>query len=143
MEEVAAQPDLFNHQRLNDVPTTLSAPEILAIVSSSATCYPTTASRLTSVKDLPIPSAESSTALIAIKPRLARLELLQESREREVAELRLRSAAAIKRWYELEVLGGSECWTEWEGRMTKAEKMVRRRENLRARELEANETYTT
>jgi len=143
MKEVAAQPDLFNPQRLNDVPTTLSAPEILAIVSSSATCYPTTASRLTSVKDLPIPSAESSAALIAMKPRLARLELLQNSQEREMAELRLRSAAAIKRWYELEVLGASECWTEWEGRMTEVEKMVRRKENFRARELKANEAYTT
>ncbi len=60
-----------------------------------------------------------------------------------MAELRLRSAAAIKRWYELEVLGASECWTEWEGRMTEVEKMVRRKENLRARELTANEAYTT
>lgn len=95
------------------------------------------------MKDLPIPSAESSAALIALKPRLARLELLQESQEREVAELRLRSAAAIKRWYELEVLGGSECWIEWEGRMTEVEKMVRRKEGLQARELKANEAYTT
>lgn len=78
-----------------------------------------------------------------MKPRLARLELLQESQEREMAELRLRSVAAIKRWYELEVLGGSECWTEWEGRMTEAEKMVRRHEGLRARELKAKEAYTT
>lgn len=41
------------------------------------------------------------------------------------------------------MLGGSECWAEWEDRMTGVEKMVRREEGLRARELEANEAYKT
>ena len=139
----AAQSDLFPSANLDDIPTTLSIPEIFAIIRSSATSYPTTASRLTSIQDLPIPSAESSAALIALQPRVTRLELLQESQGRELAELRLRSAAAIKRWYELGVLGGSECWTEWEGRVTSVEKLVRREEGLRARELEANEAYKT
>ena len=137
----AAQPDLFQTSNPDEVPTTLSTPELLAIISASAASYPVTASRLTSIKDLPMPSTESSTTLIALQPRIARLELLQNAQDRELAELRLRSASVIKRWYELGPLGGSECWTEWEGRMTTLEKLVRREEASQARELEAKEAY--
>lgn len=127
----------------NQIPTTLSTPELLATIYSNATLYPTTASRLTSVKDLPVPSTESSAALIALQPRIARVQLLQESQGRELAALRHRSASVIKRWYELSVLGGSECWTEWEKRMTAVEKQVRRQEGRIVRDMETNKAYAT
>lgn len=71
------------------------------------------------------------------------MEVLQESQGRELAELRFRSASAIRRWYELNVLGASECWTEWEGRMSNVEKRVRRAEGQSAREAEASSLYNT
>lgn len=137
----AAHPDLFQPSVSALPPTTLTTGELLTIVSSCATSYPTTASRLTSLEDLPIPSAESSCALIALKPGLERLRLLQDVHEREVAELRLRSAAVLQRVYELGVLGGGECWTEWEGRMGDVEKGVRREEGNQDKEAKANEVY--
>ena len=69
------------------------------------------------------------------------MELLQESQGRELEELRLRSASAIQRWYELCVLGVSDCWTEWESRMSNVEKHVRREEGCSTREAEATQIY--
>ncbi|KAL2043820.1 hypothetical protein N7G274_003340 [Stereocaulon virgatum] len=136
----AKHPNLFQ-PTVSDVPTTLSTSELLAVISSCATSYPTTASRLNAIKDLPIPNAESSTSLIALYPRLAKLELLQESQAREMAELRIRTASAIQRWYELGVLGESECWSEWEGRVVIIEKKVRQGEIRKAQETMERQTY--
>lgn len=70
------------------------------------------------------------------------MELLQEAQGRELEELRLRSSSAIQRWYELGVLGASDCWTEWEGRMSSVEKHIRREEGHSAREAEASQVYS-
>ena len=133
-------PDLF-HSTTNSVPTSLSTPEIQAIVNSCAPSYQNTASRLNAIKDLPIPPAEASVSLISLLPRLSKLELLQDEQARDVAELRTRSARAIQRWYELGVLGESECWAEWEGRLVEVEKRVRREEGRIAKEVEEDEAY--
>lgn len=58
-----------------------------------------------------------------------------------MAELRARSAKAIQRWYELSVLGESECWTEWEGRIVEVEKRVRREEGRLAKEVQEDKAY--
>ena len=58
-----------------------------------------------------------------------------------MADLRARSARAIQRWYELGVLGQSECWTEWEGRVMEVEKRVRREEGRMAKEVEEEQAY--
>lgn len=79
--------------------------------------------------------------MIALHPRLAQVELRQESQGREMAELRLRSASIIQRWYELGVLAGSECWSEWEGRLNAVESKVRRGETLKAQEVKVNTAY--
>lgn len=79
--------------------------------------------------------------MIALRPRLAQIELLQESQAREMSELRARSAEAIQRWYELGVLGESECWSEWEGRVVGVEKRVRREEGMKAKEVKEMGTY--
>lgn len=136
----ASYPDLF-HPTKTDVPTSLSEMEILAIVNACAPSYQTTASRLNAIKDLPIPPADASASLIALHPRLSKLELLQDEQAREMADLRTRSARAIQRWYELGVLGESECWTEWEGRIADVEKSVRRVEGRMAKKNEENEAY--
>ena len=115
--------------------------EILAIVDSCATSFPSTASRLNAIKDLPLPSAQSSASLIELSPRLAQVQGMQESQAKQMAELRTRTASAIQRWYELGVLGGSECWTEWEGRLANVEKKVRRAEIRMAGEQKERDTY--
>lgn len=78
---------------------------------------------------------------MALHPRMARLDLLQQSQAKEMAELRSRSASVIQRWYELGVLGGGACWTEWEGRVAQVEKAVRRKEIFRVKERESEEVY--
>lgn len=137
----AAHSDLFQPTTTDLPSTSLTTPELLAVISSHATSYPTTASRLTSIKDVPIPPVESSMSLISLRPRITRLELLQESHARSVAELGLRTASVIQRWYELGVLGGGECWTEWEGRVTTVERRVRREEARHDREVKSTEVY--
>ncbi len=67
--------------------------------------------------------------------------MLQDEQAREMAALRTRSARVIQRWYELGVLGESECWAEWEGRVMEVEKRVRREEGRVAKEGEEDKAY--
>lgn len=53
---------------------------------------------------------------------------MQDTQGSEMADLRLRTAALLQRWYEIDVLGGGECWTEWEDRVIAIEKAMRRTE---------------
>lgn len=137
----STHPDLFHVPAPGEVPTTLKTSEILAVVNSCATSYHTTAARLTSIKDLPIPPAEASASLAALNPRIAKAELIQDSQAQQVAHLRQKTASLIQRWYETGVLGGGECWVEWEDRMTGVEKRVRRQETLMAQDTRANHVY--
>ncbi|KAL4884176.1 hypothetical protein BJY04DRAFT_215606 [Aspergillus karnatakaensis] len=98
-----------------------------------ATTLPELASRLTSLTDTPIPDAELSAALINLQPRMGVLSKVQEEQAREISELRVRSANAVKRFYELGVLGAGEVWGEWEGRVEGVERGVRRGEVAVAR----------
>lgn len=82
---------------------------------------------------MPIPSAESSTSLIALNPRIAKVQQLQDSQAAEIAQLRLRTAETLQRWYEIQVLAGGDCWNEWEERVGEVEKRVRREETARAK----------
>ncbi|EEH02866.1 conserved hypothetical protein [Histoplasma capsulatum G186AR] len=99
------------------IPSTLSQQALTSIILSYASAFPETASRLTSLKDLPIPPASLSASLIELQPRLDRLVAVQEQQAAEIAELRARSALVAKRWVEVGVLGGSEIITpgslEW------------------------------
>ncbi|PGH12296.1 hypothetical protein AJ79_04362 [Helicocarpus griseus UAMH5409] len=110
------------------VPTTLSQQALTSIILSYASAFPETASRLTSLKDLPIPDASLSTSLVELQPRLDRLAAVQEQQAEEVAQLRARSALLAKRWVEVGVVGAGEVWGEWEGRVERVERGVRRLE---------------
>ncbi|RAL68627.1 hypothetical protein DID88_007340 [Monilinia fructigena] len=77
----AKYPDLFQSIDPDQLPTTLDTSAILAIILASASSYPSTASRLTSVLDMPIPSAELSAQLINLQPRIAKIEALQMSQK--------------------------------------------------------------
>lgn len=119
-------PDLFQSISSNDLPTTLDTASILSIVLASASSYPTTASRLTSILDVPIPPAELSAQLIDLVPRIAKVEALQASQAADIAELRERSAAAIQRWYTMDILRMGDNWADLEGRVEGVEQKVRR-----------------
>ncbi|KAL2076197.1 hypothetical protein VTL71DRAFT_1140 [Oculimacula yallundae] len=119
-------PDLFQSPNAQDVPTTLDTSTILSIVMSSASSYPSTSSRLTSIMDVPIPPAELSTQLIDLQPRIAKVEALQAAQNADIAELRERSAAVVQKWYMSDILGVGEQWAEVEGRVEKAEQRLRR-----------------
>ena len=81
-----------------------------------------------------MPRAESSAGLVALEPRIAKIELLQESQARQISDLRSRSAAVLERWYEVGVLGGGDCWDEWEGRVGQVERTLKRQEMALKRE---------
>ncbi|KAJ5689473.1 hypothetical protein N7462_003865 [Penicillium macrosclerotiorum] len=126
-------PDLFQPQSAHDIPEGLTSRTLASIVLSYATTFPETASRLTSLNDLPVPEAESSAALIALQPQLDRLAQTQTEQAAIISELRIRTARVLQRWYEVGLVGSGECWAEWEGRLEDVEREVRRREVIKER----------
>lgn len=129
-------PGLFPGQDQRTPPAALDPSSLQAIILSSASSYQLTASRFTSVFDVPIPDAEASAQLIKLQPRVARLELLQTEQEKELTELKKRSALILQRWYAVDVLGVGDCWAEAEGRVTAVEQTIRRVETTREKDAE-------
>lgn len=119
-------PDLFQSLNADDLPTILDSESIKAIVMASASFYPSTASRLTSIMDVPIPSTELSTQLIELQPRIAKVETIQAAQSSDIAELRERSAALLQRWYTMDVLRAGESWADLEGRVGQVDQQLRR-----------------
>ncbi|KAE8442595.1 hypothetical protein EG329_003018 [Mollisiaceae sp. DMI_Dod_QoI] len=119
-------PDLFQSLDVDGLPTTLDTESILAIIMASASSYPSTASRLTSILDLPIPSGDLSTQLIELQPRVAKVESLQAAQNSDLAELRERSAALIQQWYAMDIIQAGDSWAELEGRVEQVEQQMRR-----------------
>ncbi|PQE18029.1 Nuclear distribution RO10 protein [Rutstroemia sp. NJR-2017a BVV2] len=122
----AKYPDLFQSISPDQLPTSLDTSSILSIILASASSYPSTASRLTSILDVPVPSAEVSAQLIELQPRVAKVEALQAAQSADMAALRQRTAAVIQRWYAVDILRTGESWAELEGRVEQVEQKVRR-----------------
>lgn len=122
----ARHPDLFQSLDANELPTTLDTEDLLSIVLASASSYPSTASRLTSIMDVPIPPAEASTQLIDLQPRIAKVEAIQTAQSADIAELRERTAAVLQRWYTQNILQVGDSWADLEGRVEHVEQRVRR-----------------
>ncbi|EGD91634.1 hypothetical protein H112_00740 [Trichophyton rubrum D6] len=127
-------PDLFQSASTHTPPATMTPATLASIVLSYATAFPETASRLSSLQDLPIPPASASTALVELQPRIDRAQETQRRQAEEIAELRVQSTLLMKRWVEVGVVGGGEVWGEWEERMKMVEIGVRREEKARERE---------
>ena len=104
------------------------------MILSYATAFPETASRLTSLQDLPVPAASLSASLIELQPRLERIAKVQAEQAREITELRSRSAVLAERWMAVGIVAGGEVWGEWEGRVEDVEREIRRREVVRERD---------
>ncbi|KAJ6002020.1 Nuclear distribution protein RO10 [Penicillium canescens] len=116
-----------------EIPQGLTTQTLTSIILSYATAFPETASRLTSLNDLPVPDAASSAALIELQPQLDRLARTQAEQAATISELRVRSARVLQRWYDVGLVGSGECWAEWEGRLEDVEREVRRREVFKER----------
>jgi len=130
----AHYPDLFIPAAGDQPPTTLDISTIAAIVLAHASSISESASRLTSLQDLPVPPASASADLIAMQPRLEKAKKVQEAQLHELSELRARSARLVERWLEVGVVGQGEVWAEWEERTRTAERGVRRLEVQREKQ---------
>ncbi|KAB8250772.1 hypothetical protein F9C07_6832 [Aspergillus flavus] len=126
-------PDLFRPTPPQSLPESLTTQNLASIVLSYASAFPETASRLTSLNDLPIPDTQTSASLIQLQPRLDQLAQVQEEQAKQISKLRVRTARALQRWYEIALVGGGECWAEWEGRLEDVEREVKREEVVRER----------
>lgn len=126
-------PDLFQQQQPQSIPEGLSPRTLTSIVLSYATAFPETASRLTSLNDLPIPDPQSSATLIELQPQIDRVAQTQAEQAATISELRIRTAQVLQRWYEVGIVGSGECWAEWEGRLEGVEREVKRREVIKER----------
>jgi len=124
-------PDFFRVPDASEPPSQLSPDAVSAIVLASASSYQSTLSTLTAIKDTSIPDPSASAALIALSDRMKALEATQLAQAAEVAELRTRSEAVIRSWYESSVLGNAQFMADVEGRIEKVERQVRRAERER------------
>ncbi|KAL4943414.1 hypothetical protein BDV06DRAFT_221252 [Aspergillus oleicola] len=105
-----------------------------SIILSYATSIPETSSRLSSLSETPIPDATLSTSLISQVPRMSKLSQKQDEQSKEIADLRIRTANVLKRYYEVGILGAGEVWGEWEARLEELSRGVRRGEVRAERE---------
>ncbi|KAK3500504.1 hypothetical protein B0T13DRAFT_224043 [Neurospora crassa] len=134
-----ANPTLFHTSPSADQklpPTDLPPAAILATVLSYASQFPQTASALVaaapdSTIESAIPDSKLSAELASLIPRMKGLEAMQLAQEAEIAELRERSEAVMRAWYEKRVLGYGKFVAEGEARVEKCELRVRRAERVR------------
>jgi len=114
----------------------LSDSALVSLVLSYAPSYHSTAARLTSLNDLPVPDTSSSAALISLEPRIQAALQRQEQQQAILADIRHTTVAVLETWYELGVLAMADCWTEWEGRIKDAERHVQQQEATLKRNLD-------
>ena len=112
----------------------LGLDEKLTVVDACATMFPPAVSRLNLLKDSPVPAPEATSTILSVKPRLARVEQVQDMFAADVAELRLRSILLLQHWVKLGVQAAGHCWADWEERLLEVEKIVRRAEFDEARQ---------
>ncbi|KAI1842576.1 hypothetical protein JX265_012568 [Neoarthrinium moseri] len=127
-----ANPTLFDAPSTSETPpSSLDTSALAQMVLAASTLYPSTASSLTSINDTPVPDPALSTSLAALLPRMKAAEAAQLAQAAEVAELRARSEAVVRRWYEGSVVGYGDFVAGVEGRVERVERQVRRVEKAR------------
>ncbi|KAI9783305.1 MAG: hypothetical protein M1816_001437 [Peltula sp. TS41687] len=122
------------------IPTSLPPSTLLSIILAYANRFPSITSQLKSVfEHSGIPPAEASMALVRLKPRIDAFTATQERQGEEFLRLQRRTATLLERWYEVGVLAQGDCWAEWDERVRRVERVVRRVEVQREREGEGDE----
>ncbi|KAI1779197.1 hypothetical protein F4818DRAFT_403618 [Hypoxylon cercidicola] len=127
-----SQPTLFQPPPPTEPPSELPLEALRAIVLAAASSYPATASALTAISDTPVPDAAHTASLASLLPRMQGVEATQLAQAAEVAALRARSEAVVRRWYERDVMGYSGFVAGVEGRVERVERTVRQMEKLRS-----------
>jgi hypothetical protein len=106
-----------------------AAPTIQAVSSQLLSLADSPASTsLPSDHQTVIPDTKAMATWVALAPRIAELELMQRTQAEEISRLRVRSAAVVSRWYDVQTLAAGRVWVEWEGRVRKCEREVSRRD---------------
>ncbi|KAI1140893.1 hypothetical protein F5Y05DRAFT_290472 [Hypoxylon sp. FL0543] len=126
-----SQPTLFRPPPPSEPPSELPPDALRAIVLAAASSYPATASALTAISDTPVPDPADSATLAALLPRMKGIEATQLAQAAEIAELRARSEAVVRQWYERDVISYSSFVAGVESRVERAERTVRRVERAR------------
>lgn len=135
-DEGQQHPELFPESSKtsgNKIPPDLTIDNATSMVLAYGEAFPEASSQLGLLRDLirlaDSPSTTTWASLIALQPRVDALSRRQDEQAKSISELRVRTAAMLRRWCEVGVVGGGECWVEWEGRLETTEREVRRREN--------------
>ncbi|KAI0116655.1 hypothetical protein F4776DRAFT_636602 [Hypoxylon sp. NC0597] len=126
-----SQPTLFRPPPPSEPPSELPLDALRAIVLAAASSYPATASALTAISDTPVPDPADTATLATLLPRMKGIEATQLAQAAEIAELRARSEAVVRRWYERDVMAYSSFIAGVESRVERAERTVRRVERAR------------
>jgi len=129
-------PDLFSTSSVHDdaLPRSEDLSTLASIVLSYATLYPETASRLSSLQTLQVPTAEQSARLIQLQPRLEECQKHEAEMEEEMRELRERSARCLEWWVKVGVVGIGDMWEQCERRIQEVERRLARCERRKREE---------
>lgn len=130
----AEHPQLFAQGLDQHGSPTLPPASLAALVLSHTQLYQRLSTQLRSLQNSSIPDPAPASKLQSLQPQIEKAATRQDEQARELAELRLRSAAAIEQWYTAGVMGMGERWAEWEERVRDVEILVRRMEATKKRE---------
>ncbi|PNS18034.1 hypothetical protein CAC42_3993 [Sphaceloma murrayae] len=104
------------------------------VVLAHASQLTSTTSQLRSIQDAPVPDSIGSVHVVAQVPRMIQAQDRAESQRQQMNELRARSAEIVARWHRIGVLGVGEVISEWDERLTDAERDIRQAAARRRRE---------
>lgn len=129
----ANHPKIFAETPDHESPS-LPPASLAALVLSHTQLYQTLSTQLGLLQDTSIPDPASASALMSLQPRAEKAAARQDEQARELAQLRLRTAAIMEQWHAAGIIGMGERWAEWEERMRDMEILVRRMEAAKKRE---------
>lgn len=127
-------PDVFTPDAPTDDETGPDTEQKLSMVLTEAPVYSEVASQLRHLHDVPIPTSDVFAKLVALQPRMMQLQQRQYLQAMEISDLRKRSGEMLLQWHELFILGQGRCWADWDTRLRKAERSVRREEVRRSQD---------
>lgn len=133
----------LNPQKDKEVPEVADGPRTastaqrdqqLSLVLASEDEFAPLNSQLPALQGQHMADSKHLAGLVALEPRLARAQAVQDRQTREAEELRRRTAEALATWYEKTVLEGGEGWVEAERRLAHMDLGIRRAEHANARD---------
>ncbi|CZT25086.1 related to RO-10 protein, required for nuclear distribution [Ramularia collo-cygni] len=128
-------PDLFHPTDPQTVPSTLPPAALAQLVLAHEQLYKSSATQLTMLNDnSAIPDPTVMAKLVALQPRIDKVEAKQRQQLQEFHDLRVRSMRVVEGWCEKGVLEMGGNWADWEENLRECEILVRRNEAAKRRE---------